>query len=97
MRRRPNFRMRAVQYTCSLFAGTRNAVFSSEVRASPSTPSFALMASHMAQSAAAISAGPLMMRQLERALAALLHAHDAKAIRTQEARAVQQRLQGALH
>jgi hypothetical protein len=61
MLRRPIFRMRAVQYTCSPLAGARNAVFSSEVSASLSTPMRALIASHIAQSAAAISAGPLMM------------------------------------
>src|SRR5204862_6093313 len=38
-----------------------------------------------------------VVRQFERAFAAFLHAHHAKGIRSQEARIVEQRLQGSLH
>ena len=53
--------MRAVQYTVLALAGARNTVLRSEVSASCCMPRVDLIASHMATSAAAISAGPLTM------------------------------------
>ena len=58
MMRLPSLSTRAVQYTVSRRAAFRNAVFSSEVTASCSRPMWRLIASHMAQSAAAMKAGP---------------------------------------